>query len=747
MNSRLVVIVLLVCAVTTLATSGPLPVDKSFKSYDSDAEEAANDSSDVAWTDVGHGDEKDAEAQAGPKSRLLDYSTNTHLQKIAAARAASDTVNSDADRNYLALDEQHEDEVEFSDSESVPSKRCVNFNDLPKKYMHSDLQEAIQRSERDGAFDSEFLKRTIQDNNPRKTKEDNPLSEGNQKEALYNFPSKDSNIHFSDENPLNSNNQETNQQTKTKQEATDLNENRKINVDMNFEMSHFTLNRDRREAQETQTTSEVYFSGDNVTSDLSKADNEDEETAIKRHIKRLSDEELKELLNSLSNDKKELLKKIIGSDSTHENVNKREIIKKSGAVESNANLQSEINNVQSASAESSVTLSDLNIPWDATKSNIQSEMKATPSTQFLEFSSTPSSTEITSDLSQVEERFRNEPKAIEISSNTKLTDPNAPKANKRESKRDIDATSLNETPDSANIYSNFDESNVYNNNYFCSHEDAHQSLNADPETTHESELMKRDIQYGRFPEMSSLMKSLEESFPCINSDDSMSSLAESEMMPLVRVKRKDINSHLKKRSNTVLDETRIPYLPYRAENDDEDNDEGNEFDDDGFYDRTSNFAKSRSNSRVEVVHIAEAIEPSTDLPKTMAKNAEFAGSDCHGRSDTNIRSLGSDTDNVLSSMEGVDENLSFSSDLRNRRSPEDDNAVVFAENIKGTETRMARSTPLFEDKVQQVSDNIIVPNYQENDAFGGLPINYEGDLGRYKRIRRVKQPAIDETLT
>lgn len=61
---------------------------------------------------------------------------------------------------------------------------------------------------------------------------------------------------------------------------------------------------------------------------------EDEETAIKRHIKKLTTDELELLLKSLSDEKRILLQSIIDSD---ENVNKREITKKAAAEEEDEN--------------------------------------------------------------------------------------------------------------------------------------------------------------------------------------------------------------------------------------------------------------------------------------------------------------------------------------------------------------------------------------------------------------------------
>lgn len=119
------------------------------------------------------------------------------------------------------------------------------------------------------------------------------------------------------------------------------------------------------------------------------------------------------------------------------------------------------------------------------------------------------------------------------------------------------------------------------------------------------------------------------------------------------------------------------------------------------------------------------------------------------------RNIGSDTDNILSGVNGADENLMYSGDARLRR----DRRSIRRNNKDSHKTiqrsKLTRSTNIdnmdrdlmtnrndhFHRRNSVSSDDKIalMEKCKDSDLFGGLPLNYhQKDLNRFKRIRRTK---------
>lgn len=525
----------------------------------------------------------------------------------------------------------------------------------------------------------------------------------------------------------------------------------------------YNFNRDRREIDSKSRYDDnaiVVTNDANENESLLKPSTENEEAAIKRHVKKLSSKELEELLASLSDDKRELLKKIISDDAEFsiDNINKREITKKSGAAASDDNsflegVQLEVSKLQEGTS-SEDSAGDSQQSTESTQNSKQTE--TTELTESVAKYSSPSSNFVTSDKVDLREHI-DDLKQDKSKNDASLADSNKDQANmddqssmKTEIKREAKIGDLND----ADVP--FDEGKLLDNNFDDQELSNDQGYNMCAQDDEFSEVMDDDSQDSQLRnvngnslkreavDLSESMKSLEESFPNSNVYDDADLYAGTMLAPLVRVKRRNTELAMKKRAVALSPEANVAYFPYRAENDDEDNDEGNEFDDDGFFDRTSNLAKSNLKAKVQedspldigtLKHLKPISKCSKATNVIRSKNLQIDNME----SDT--MSLGSDTDGVISGVEGVDDNLMYNSASRNKRS-EESKADEPVDDTEPSINRLMRSTPLMDDEIQTASEHLIsaaVANYQENDAFGSLPRNYEGELARYKRIRRVKQ--------
>lgn len=518
--------------------------------------------------------------------------------------------------------------------------------------------------------------------------------------------------------------------------------------------NQYNANRDRREIDSKSKDGDnaiIETNAANENEQLLSPSTENEEAAIKRHVKKLSSKELEELLALLSDDKRELLKKIISDDVdvTVDNINKREIIKKAGAAASDDNnflegIQVEVSKLQEGSSS---------------EDGIGYSQQSTESTQYSKKTETTGVTESVTKYSSSSNNFMTADNKVELrehvddlkqdksKSDATLVESNKDKVNiddqssvKTEIKRDAKLGDLSDN----NI--SFNEDKLLDNNFEDQELSNEEGYNMCPQDDEFSEIIDDDSQLHNTNgnslkreavDLSESMKSLEESFPNSNVYDDTDLYSGTMLAPLVRVKRRNTELAMKKRAAALSPEANVAYFPYRAENDDEDNDEGNEFDDDGFFDRTSNLAKSNLKAKVQ-----EESPVDIGSSKRLKPNSKYSKSNnvIHSK---NTMSLGSDTDGVISGVEGVDDNLMYNSASRNKRSEEESKANEHVDDTEPKFNRLIRSTLLMDDEIQTASEHLVaaaVANYQENDAFGSLPSNYEGELTRYKRIRRVKQP-------
>lgn len=518
-------------------------------------------------------------------------------------------------------------------------------------------------------------------------------------------------------------------------------EHRSMLGDRNYD----NANRDRRQAEQSELLN-FSSTGSTEKESISDISNEEDEAAIKRHIRKLSGEELEELLNSLSDDKRALLNKIMDTDNSNESVNKREITKKAGAVDENGYIDSSLSEISKVQGGPSI---DVNTESAApSNSDLESSKQQESHTESVDVSNTKSSDTTRAETAENKDELTRQ--TDEVNSNIKSDNnlnvfepspdsPNVQSAkteNKRETNLDY-LKSPEESFDDAqvdNYFNTKDSGDSFNSqDQICSQDDELAQLMDEEALLHNSNehQYKREILQDNQVDLDDSIKSLEESFPKSNYEENRQYF-ESDMAPLVRVKRKNGDLNVKKRAAIDLPEAKVAYLPYKAENDDEDTEEGNEFDDDGFYDRTSNYAKNNANIKPgnNVVPTKFAIRsPQSRFSKTRT-NMEEEKSDgsANDKVDGDTMSLGSDTDSVLSGVEGVDDNLMFSSGTRNRRTAES-NGEHLAEIEQNTPTQDEAAKP-------SENYNINLPNYQES-AFGPLPRN-EGELNRFKRIRRVK---------
>ncbi|XP_021198172.3 putative uncharacterized protein DDB_G0282133 [Helicoverpa armigera] len=677
-----------------------------------------------------------------PRSRhLLDLTESRYLQRNSPddrlTRTKTDNLSDSKSNRNRDTREENTGGTRYNDQmRSYPRRRQSN------RYIEAsdEQQEATQHlTNRDvksnrvaqGQVDSQVNKRTVE--------LDSALNE----EGDMLFEKNRDQISKVDRNEYGNNDAEANEQSRYYKQYynTMQAENRDLLEDKSHDGSRYNL-RDRRDVKQANPADTPTVSNQGNKESNEKTDSEDEESAIKRHIKKLSGDELDQLLNSLTEEKRELLKKIIDDVDAGDNgaINKREITKKAGAVEENnfiENCQSDLSKVQGGSP-----VVDLNTEAAPSANTETTEISKPPEgpTEGNEISSSKSAETSLGSVNKAEltnhidEGVQNKKTDSSLSAFSINIDPK----NQGEMVANVQVTTKTESKREANIDDlegmSFEDSKIENDmslqngadhandqGYFCSQDDNLSKLLDDDSQVHqEGKPYKRDTYSGKQSDLSESMKSLEDSFPNSNAYDDTVSYSG----PLVRVKRKNSDQVIKKRAAGLLPDAKVAYFPYKAENEDEDNDEGNEFDDEGFYDRTSNFANNNRALEEDAASAENSAQPknsNVDNSKPQHENLE---------SDT--MSLGSDTDSVLSGVEGVDDNLMYSGGTRNRRTADDNPSDT-------ADVKSERSPSLVENEKSASENYFNAPHYQENDAFGPLPRNYDGDLGRYKRIRRVKQ--------
>ncbi|CAG5049152.1 unnamed protein product [Parnassius apollo] len=505
-----------------------------------------------------------------------------------------------------------------------------------------------------------------------------------------------------------------------------------------FDKLHLNVNRDRRQIQENddkETNESTLSPEENKESDTA---NEDEESAIKRHVKKLTAQELEELFNTLSEDKRALLKKIIETDyeKDNEGINKREITKKAGTVEENNYIEN--GQIDSSKIQGGCSNIDVNtepsISHETTDNN-KRNMNLTETGEVLSNKNNDGSDkpESTGELGNKNENIKETKSGSNLDSdkldNEANVEPDTQVMSKTENKRE---TNINENIKMEKSSDSLitDRDNNKNNQERFSPADESELINEETELDNlYKKNIKRETSLDDLSDRSAFIKSLEESFPNSNSYDETNVFSGSNMAPMIRVKRKNAESAMTKRSANAIADSNVPYFPNKGENDDEDNDEGSEFDEDGFYDRTSNYARNSENN------IPFDIQPHFSGNDERVLNHRSSRNYGHenGNLERDTMSLGSDTDNAMTGVEGVNDNLMYNSGSRSKRDSQEN-----VDNKKSSEAKTNNVIRNSESKTD--TDNYVsAPSYQETDAFGPLPRNYDGDLGRYKRIRRVKQ--------
>ncbi|XP_038211420.1 GATOR complex protein WDR24-like [Zerene cesonia] len=493
-------------------------------------------------------------------------------------------------------------------------------------------------------------------------------------------------------------------------------------------------NRDRRQASVDKREKEIIFDFKNNINkkDESEISEDDNESAIKRNIKKLSREELEDLLNSLSDDKKALLKKII--DSKLEGVNKREITKKAGAVEENNILESGQADLSKIDAGRTLdpTISSASIaPGDTTETTKHAEVSSPKNPESDNDSEKNKDELINSNLSLKKEPTVDDEIHIKDSKN----DINIKEVPKNENKRETNSDDMPE--DKLEMgHDDLLEDTQYSslgNDMECARDDSWSELMKDESELHKAykNFNKRDIDnYVN----SADIQSLEESFP--NYDLVGSKNSESEMAPLVRVKR--TNSNLNKRVTDHCMNMKVPFFP-RALNDDNDDNEKSEFDDGGIFERASHYEnEGKDHGFRELEQNNERIQRSNNNDKNY--KAQYKSNYSKIKIDNDNTNIGSDTDNILSNVEGVDDNLMLNNGLRKKRIA--DNTYLNDEvvNIENNELT-PKSAPDFigaEISNDLTHNSYNAANCQENEAFGPIAHSPDGELSRYKRVRRLK---------
>ncbi|XP_050681112.1 dentin sialophosphoprotein-like [Leptidea sinapis] len=460
---------------------------------------------------------------------------------------------------------------------------------------------------------------------------------------------------------------------------------------------HFSnSNRDRR--QIPNQNNDYSATDSNIADKKDQLENiNDDSEAIKRNIKKLSREDLENLLSSLSDDKKVLLKKII--DNKLESVSKRDITKKSGAVEENNGLES--SNSMGSNAGS---VSPSTVLADTTKTESNEVSSAKNSDNDNSSTKSDSKDEI-KDMNELVKPESEDP-AEQTNSNSELKEnnPEEDEFSKNENKREI----------------NSDQDDGHADITDAQRVDSIKDLPQDNEATcvkddYWSELLKDESQFHNTNKRETDLKSLEESFSNSNS------ILYKEM-PLVRVKR--TNSALKRKSNHSGN-MKVPYFP-EAANDEADENEKSEFDDSGIYDQSFNYDKITKGRNLQ-----ERIDVDNDhCNNNNLKSSKYIKI----KPSIDPANLGSDTDNILSNVEGVDDNSMYNGRLRNKRTKN----INDERNIENNEMPPNNvETVNSDDKNNDLSDQ---PNdkYQEIDAFGPISRDSNEDVSRYKRIRRLK---------
>ncbi|XP_052743904.1 uncharacterized protein LOC112045190 [Bicyclus anynana] len=498
----------------------------------------------------------------------------------------------------------------------------------------------------------------------------------------------------------------------------------------------FNYERDRRHAPNIKDTDSTRSPNDKEETNLT---NENSENAILRNIKKISEQDLEELLNSLPEDKKALLKKIM---------DKREITKKAGAIDENSYLEGGQADTSKLEGGYSVYFTESSMTSDTSETSKQPESSDSISSKIPDSESGSKESGSKSEIITNTEIKNDEPaieKESEITETGSKNDVNINSSSeefcKTENKRETNNKELTnekisledskiqeyqlEAKDSNDYLGNQDDliedSRIFSENENWANE---------PQESNER-AKKREISQNDPLVLQECVKSLGESFPAANSYED--NILESEMAPLIRVKRTE-KEHQKSKHDSLPTSNDNAHFSPGVEGEDCESEEKSELHDYGVFNRASNSVRKYQGGKSNTDSLLGSSDIACHLSQFSKRNLQLHPPVVSETQEKDKTSLGSDTDTVLSGIEGVDENLMYSSGLLGKRSLE-------SSDIKSDKTNINRSGrtagPI---NVDDVSDNSInVCQYQNDEAFGPVALNSEGDLSRYKRVRQVEQ--------
>lgn len=202
----------------------------------------------------------------------------------------------------------------------------------------------------------------------------------------------------------------------------------------------------------------------------------------------------------------------------------------------------------------------------------------------------------------------------------------------------------------------------------------------------------------------------------------------------IRNKRKNYHEPLfthtrKKRSNGLIGDNTASFLAYRDE-DEEVDDEGDEFDDDGFDDRTSSIVRKRDvedQQQSDEENLVENEEES-ETDNRMKKRQNF------------LHNYVSDMNSDTYENPYAKNYLYPRSYTRHKRQDLDDDYAMLHGGGGSTANRHQFNIEQRNNRKKRLEgkhlDSKNVLDLTDSDLFGALPQSYEGELSRYKRVKR-----------
>lgn len=442
--------------------------------------------------------------------------------------------------------------------------------------------------------------------------------------------------------------------------------------------------------------------------------NESSEISILKNIKMLSDKDLENLLNSLPEDKKALLRKIM---------DKREITKKAGAVDDNGLDTSKL---QGSYSIDSNTVSSLSTNTDASDTIKHSESEES-STKPQENENDTGKSENKAGLNANTNEQTLEVSIEAVTSNSdSRNDANivskeiSKNDNKREINSDLDKKDglLEDTKLGEDLNDKGSYDSIIDHDVLCSDNKDWLDSENDGSNTQKREVLQ-DNSYAD----SDSIKSLEDSFPSAYGYEDINLNSE----PLIRVKRTELKHRVKKRDLPPLINDKVPFVPVFEDKEPE-NVEVSEFEDKSFLNhagvnvRDDRQIKPNKDSNLDRTTLLR-------LKSGLNDNPEFV------KVEPDESSIGSDTDSILSNDEEVGDNIMYNSKIRNKRLNEN------TEDEKNND-KLIRSgrtiTPIDNESNSRSHNSIDTPQYHGEESFGTISHNSEEDLSRSKRIKRVK---------